>query len=490
MSMARSVFSSLGRPKPAALSALTVDADDSSAEDDEPRELHSNPIHEIDSGGVLSMIPEYAACAEFDADSGCVSRSSSSASNPFAGFVYGQCPNRHASVASYGSSVSHWESPATVPTVAPGDLTLEADVEAHQAYSSRRSKALQPSSSVRSTTSTVSTVSTVSTSSTSTTHTTSTAASCDISPDAEFFDIWGQVPLVVSDFACPVDDLSMSANLASPSSLLPQQQNFGGCGMDLDQFFDTSILAELPADLPADLPVSFADATDNAMVNDDPEMDLFSQPAPHQSNDNGDVEGSQFDKKKTHMGGSHRATAHSLLQSAQDMLALHISQSASRLGSIRQNSLARQFCNMSTRAVASAGLETMEQILQGQQPASPVKLVCFVHLIYSLSLLLHEQDSQKRLSDVFIQAISYNSWLPRRDRLAYIRVVDYLWKPNEMADDELLRLINTNASPSASVLVDFSLNSGRDLRRDPLVTTSQNFLDGRWCPLSGGSITF
>ncbi len=75
----------------------------------------------------------------------------------------------------------------------------------------------------------------------------------------------------------------------------------------------------------------------------------------------------------------------SLVGSTWDALQEHIVSSMLKIQDVSGNHLADQLRFMSTKMIAAAGLKTLRSLLIGQQPASAIDTLCFVHLIYAFS---------------------------------------------------------------------------------------------------------
>lgn len=132
---------------------------------------------------------------------------------------------------------------------------------------------------------------------------------------------------------------------------------------------------------------------------------------------------------------------------------------------------------MSLSSVAVTGLETMVGILEGRQNASPLDLICFVHIVFSLSLVIHEHDASKHAAALFKQALLYSSWFSEPDRTAFIEVVITLWEHSEVDNTEIIQLLQSRPPipDSKGKQPERSLHG---LRSDPLVLLAAYFLDG------------
>ncbi|KAI8297937.1 hypothetical protein K4K61_012293 [Colletotrichum sp. SAR11_59] len=81
------------------------------------------------------------------------------------------------------------------------------------------------------------------------------------------------------------------------------------------------------------------------------------------------------------------------------------------------------------------------RILEGEQPASTIEALCFVHVTYSLSLIVHEDDAQNRSKQLFVQAHLYSNIFRPGDREAYLEVATEIWHPLDLSTTELDELL-------------------------------------------------
>lgn len=130
---------------------------------------------------------------------------------------------------------------------------------------------------------------------------------------------------------------------------------------------------------------------------------------------------------------------------------------------------------MSLSSIATAGMETMLDFLEGHQHATPLDLLCFIHIIFSLSLVIHEHDALKYAATLFKQALLYSSWFSEPDRTSFIEVVITLWEHNEVDNSEIIQLLQSTIPDSEGNQPERSLHI---LKSDPLVLLAAYFLDG------------
>ncbi|KOS17585.1 hypothetical protein ESCO_003145 [Escovopsis weberi] len=514
MSMAKRVFGSLGnRPKIGSGSggssssnndsnnhpaALTTPASGLGADEQPPTydsvftpvfaELPSNEIHEIDSNEVgLPTIPEG------DPDP---------APDMFF-MLQAQYPLSHdpqiktdPHPPDIEADFINWGEPSPSPeTVAPQNLLRPAPVrpsdkpalqlhthglEHYRPQARRRSKALAPSSSIRSTSSVESADSNSST------------ESYDISPLSGWSGAWAKSTTgFASVLTSPCDDL------VSPEDALPAVDAFAGSskpmdftGPELGEIVANTFLSELPAEVPG------IGAYSRELLLHDPmttalEQSDFSFEAtvplhpglsvhPAMGMTDGIDMPQAFPPAPEMLSASDLGNAHSLVEAAEDTLRVHISESAVKLGQLSSNAVANEFRSMSPAAVALAGLETMTNILDGRPATTCTSMICFIHLVYSLSLMVHEQDIEIRCGGLFRQALLYSNWFSEHERPWYIEAVYSLWKPSQISDADVIEILKAAPGGPASV----SSGKGKAIERslegpdaDSLVFVAQYFLD-------------
>ncbi|PHH84977.1 hypothetical protein CDD83_1095 [Cordyceps sp. RAO-2017] len=344
-------------------------------------------------------------------------------------------------------------------------LQLNTRVDSGQARQACRSREeLTPSLSVRSTPSTT------------------PSSASNISPLSAWSGIWSRPP--ESTLTSPADDQTNLADLLPPTSHPRPWRGTESRDIDLSGLADSSLPSELPAELPMLDLLSVNDPGQDDLLPAQPTLALHVPAAPVIPI----VPSAEPTPAPTGARHSARlvADASALAQSARKLLEIHVGVSLDRLGYGGDNHLARQLCGLSVESVADAGLETMADMLEGRTPASAVGLLCFVHVAYALSILIHEQGAISRSADLFAQAMSYRSCLSHPDGSAYAQVVGLLWKPSDVAGGhgaDALRPPPAAAAWSPSQSQPTWREGGRrapasgEKRPDPLVLVAQHFLD-------------
>ncbi|KAF4973556.1 hypothetical protein FSARC_192 [Fusarium sarcochroum] len=335
-----------------------------------------------------------------------------------------------------------------------------AGLEEYRREQKRRSKGqVAPSTSVRST---ASTNSTSSTNTTNTTNTTFSTESYNISPISPWSDQWPNATGFESTLTSSGGDLGSSGGLLRTNSFAFSRKASAAKGWDS---FDNeaaatydSHLTELSADmpmlgaLPADSPLQDPLALDPSIftLNDSSltsDFDLDSSLA--LTDNNATMPPSQPSTLPQPTVGFYH-NPRSIVGTAWDTLQMHIANSMDKLNQITKNHLAGQLRNMSPHAISMSGLQTLIHIIEGRQPTAPVDLLCFVHLVYCFSLVVHEKDAANRTTDLFGQALSYSVMFSRQDLQLYIQIVNTLWKPAAMTEAEVVNLVRSKASSSVS----------------------------------------
>ncbi|KJZ79791.1 hypothetical protein HIM_00505 [Hirsutella minnesotensis 3608] len=282
--------------------------------------------------------------------------------------------------------------------------------------STPRSKHLAPSSSVRSTASDQST------------------ASNDISPMSAWSGCWSVTSGLNSTLTSPADDLSgLADRLPEPCSTAPFLKN-PAQAMD---FYEEAFGIQ-PAELAGDMSMPCVNPLVSPLPSD-PVQSLSVASINRQPSSSHPPEG-----MKALLDGSSGAgpsstqiksldkrshvDAQTLGTLARNTVQVHIENSTKKLKGCK-NDLVHRFCSMSSDDVIEAGLKATSNLLEGCQETSPVMLLCFLHVAYSLSWIVHQQDAIHRSKDFFSQALSYSFWLAEADRQAYHKVVTLLWEP-------------------------------------------------------------
>ncbi|KAI9167104.1 hypothetical protein HJFPF1_03228 [Paramyrothecium foliicola] len=507
MSMARNFFSSLGH-KGRNGHAADPDLDmgdappsyDSILEPAQP-ELSSNEIHEIGSVDVVSApdsedtIPSTTTVTLPDSAPESEPEPIVEPVSPLPLDLVAPLPDFPVELDSLSieDALINWEpSPTPPPIDAAGSSPQPARIrtpdkpilQLHTAglnqYRSKqgRSKTLAPSSSVRSTCSTASNNSTLST------------TSYEITPMSAWSGTWNRAPGFDSNQTSP-DDLINMDDLV-PSNPVATFSKVGlAKGKDSSHDAADGFLAELPADFPILKPFT-TDSLVPSSFDTDPSVFSFDAAVPTELS----IESNLALTDSSHVSldlsellaqptWNHFVSAHSLVGSARDTLHVHLEHTMSKLKHLPQSRIAREFLGLDLDAVALAGLKTLNAVLQGNRMTpDAVEMLCFVHLVYSFSLVVHEQHDPSRLENLFMQALAYSAWVPPRDMPEYYQIVEYLWKPNVATDDRLDAMLQVHVAHGIQAANMSDRTRGKqpqqDLSRltgDAFVSVSQNFLD-------------
>ena len=341
------------------------------------------------------------------------------------------------------------------------------DLGQHQVPVKSRSKVLAPSNSVRSTCSTNSTAS-------------------HVSSISAWSGEWSHAPGFESNLTTPGDDdnISLLDFLADTTC---------GAVADYVSEFDAdcnqdAFMGALPANLPMVMPDSTFDAFQGVLPGNPEDLPLasaleFEQHAVELPTLSNEIELPADEPLSTFRRKDDYPEAKHLVDSVRAALEMHIAESQSKLKHLPGNQLARQFILMLPKAVAKEGLTTLKQVLDGRLPMSQLKLLCFIHIVYAFSLVMHEQEMQSRCNELFVQALSYGPLALRSDLKAWTQVVTSLWKPNRMTTSAVKELAEAKLKHSTPASGDennkLSAVSPNSPETDSLLFVAKYFLDGK-----------
>ncbi|KAI1298032.1 hypothetical protein F5Y03DRAFT_409539 [Xylaria venustula] len=170
-----------------------------------------------------------------------------------------------------------------------------------------------------------------------------------------------------------------------------------------------------------------------------------------------------------------------LVEQVWDALVQHFSNSMSKLSRLQHNPLADNFRAYTPRTIASDGLARFRKTLNHNYSAGPdpLEYLCFVHLIYSISLVMYEDNLLTRSNKLYEQAIAYSSLFDAPHRDNYYQIVTTLWQPNpqESTSRRQVRDSTNRSTENKGKELDYQPSSISVANPDPLVLTGQNFLD-------------
>ncbi|KAK2059874.1 hypothetical protein LY76DRAFT_615444 [Colletotrichum caudatum] len=297
------------------------------------------------------------------------------------------------------------------PTLSLYTNGLEQRRKQHQPTT--RTKNLSPSNSLRSNAST------------------DTTASYLVSPASAFSGAWTTAETGITS---PTSDGSSGGLLSRGCS---NASRYSNCSIQPHAF-----ISELPADdiMLQPLPLTISDELDC-----DQQLRLLDTSilAPRRSETSGAGPGKTFNTPATAVSATDMAMpayavdANSLVGSAWDTLKAHITSSLEKLQHISRNSLAEQLQSLSSQDVANKGIDSMKALFEGIQPASSIDMLCFVHVTYSLSLIVHEDDARNRSRQLFTQAFRCSDWLVGCEREQFTEVALAIWQPLDFSPSEM-----------------------------------------------------
>ncbi|KAK2008464.1 hypothetical protein LZ32DRAFT_539913 [Colletotrichum eremochloae] len=260
---------------------------------------------------------------------------------------------------------------------------------------------------------------------------TDTTASCLVSPASAFSGAW---TVAETGITSPTSDSSSGGLLSRGCSNASRYSNYS--------IQPHVFISELPADdiMLQPLPLTLADDLDCDQQS--PLLDT-SIAAPRQSGSGTTGPRETFDTQATVIRATDMAMpayaidANSLVGSAWDTLKTHITSSLEKLQHLSRNPLVEQLQGLSSQDVANKGIVTLKVLLEGMQPASSIDMLCFVHITYSLSLIVHEDDARNRSKQLFAQALRCSDWLVGCERRQYTEVALAIWQPLDFPLSEL-----------------------------------------------------
>jgi hypothetical protein len=167
----------------------------------------------------------------------------------------------------------------------------------------------------------------------------------------------------------------------------------------------------------------------------------------------------------------------SLVRSVWDALQEHILSSTLKIQHVVGNPLSDQLLSMSTKSIATAGIRTLRSLLNGHNPSSATDTLCFIHLVYSFSLVIHEQAAADRSRDLFLQSLTYATELGAGERDSYTQLASLIWQPHNISTDLIVKLCRSSIvrGKQAETAASHSTNYGADA----LLAVAFDFLDGK-----------
>ena len=174
--------------------------------------------------------------------------------------------------------------------------------------------------------------------------------------------------------------------------------------------------------------------------------------------------------------------AKTLVEQVWVALGQHFSNSVSELSRLQHNQLADNLRAYTPRAVASEGLARLRKILNHHYPSRPdaLEYLCFIHLIYAVSLIMYEGSLLARSNKLYEQALAYSSLFDGTQRDDYYQIVTTIWHQNspESTSRVWVRDPTNRRAADKGKEPDYQATSIPAVNPDPLVIIGQNFLDG------------
>ncbi|KAI8633422.1 hypothetical protein F5Y19DRAFT_462443 [Xylariaceae sp. FL1651] len=170
-----------------------------------------------------------------------------------------------------------------------------------------------------------------------------------------------------------------------------------------------------------------------------------------------------------------------LVESVWDTLFAHFTTSVSKLSRIQGNPLAVALREQTPKAVALAGLAGFKKVINHTYSTEPdpVEYLCFIHVMYSISLVIHEDDFITRSRKFYEQALAYGTRLDPVYHTNYCQVVATIWQPGPQDSLPPGRTRGSSNRPAGNKgkEPDYHSNPMATVNSDPLLITGQYFLD-------------
>jgi hypothetical protein len=165
-------------------------------------------------------------------------------------------------------------------------------------------------------------------------------------------------------------------------------------------------------------------------------------------------------------------------------LRVHFSDSLSKLSRIRNNALADSLRVQTPRTIASAGFMRLKRILSRTYPSrpEPLEYICFIHLVYSISLVMHGDGLLTWSNKLYDQAMAYGVQLDAAYRDNYYQVVATIWQQHPQASmTQRSRESTDRIAENKGKEPDYRhhASSVSAMRTDALEIIGQHFLDGQ-----------
>ncbi|KAI1482049.1 hypothetical protein F4774DRAFT_353342 [Daldinia eschscholtzii] len=156
----------------------------------------------------------------------------------------------------------------------------------------------------------------------------------------------------------------------------------------------------------------------------------------------------------------------------------HVASSRHKLSHIEGNPLVQRLQTQSIKTVALNGLSSLRRMLQGDSVTDPFDYLCFIHLVYTLSLVVHENELVTRCTALYQQALAYRRFLGPAHRDYYTQIVVEIWQPTLEEQPQAFRGACTDGSSnSKGKEPEYRTGLRINLEIDPLIAVGQNFLD-------------
>ncbi|KAK9422354.1 hypothetical protein SUNI508_04710 [Seiridium unicorne] len=265
-------------------------------------------------------------------------------------------------------------------------------------------------------------------------------------------------------------DYVLPSSLSNWNTESDKANSFNNIGLATNGDYTLGFVPELPGDDPLDLALPRSWADDPSLFSFEPQEN-YSWPSTVDTTVNvlftGDHDNSDMEREAF---GTDTKT---LVSHTWETIKEHTAFSMPNIRHVN-NTLARQLENYSPKDILSRGLASLRNILGGVDSKDPLDYLCFIHVIYAFSVIIHEEEVATHINKLFKQALAYRGFLSPGDREAYSAVVTAIWEPrtSEEASSSLGRSSSLKGKDP-----ELRTNANVPFQLDPLIVVAQNFLD-------------
>ncbi|EGO59464.1 hypothetical protein NEUTE1DRAFT_121265 [Neurospora tetrasperma FGSC 2508] len=126
-----------------------------------------------------------------------------------------------------------------------------------------------------------------------------------------------------------------------------------------------------------------------------------------------------------------------MIMSAWDLIQEHLSASRQAIQDIPDNHLANKLRTMPCKEIALTGLQTLQQMLQGEQPSSSMDFLCLIHVIYAFNFVTRQEHMEHDAKGLFFQSLAYENLLQAEEGTVYRQLVYHILEPSGITPGDL-----------------------------------------------------